>query len=105
MGVRALGREVREMDMPLAYLYRVGQSRSRRLRRRTPVFLATALSATNEIDPRLIPALVELPPRQRVAVWLVHGHDWTHRDVATLLDIDASTVATHVAVDWRVCGR
>jgi len=49
-----------------------------------------------DVDPRLIGALAALPERQRVAVTLVHGHDWSHTDVAALMGISASTVATHV---------
>jgi len=50
-----------------------------------------------EIDPRLPGALAALPERQRVAVTLVHGHDWSHADVAALMDVSPSTVATHVS--------
>jgi DNA-directed RNA polymerase specialized sigma24 family protein len=28
---------------------------------------------------------------------LVHGHDWSHADVAALMGVKASTVATHIA--------
>ena len=80
----------------VAYLFRVGQSRTRRLRRRRVLFSATTATPMPEVDPRLIGALAALPERQRVAVTLVHGHDWSHADVAALMGISASTVATHV---------
>jgi DNA-directed RNA polymerase specialized sigma24 family protein len=85
------------VEHQVAYLYRVGQSRTRRLRRRRVMFAAPAPSSIPEVDPRLAGALAALPERQRVAVTLVHGHDWSHADVAALMEISASTVATHVA--------
>lgn len=89
---------VQHIEHPVAYLYRVGQSRTRRLRRvRRVAFAAPPASMMPEVDPHLEGALSELPERQRVAVTLVHGHDWSHADVAALMGINASTVATHVA--------
>jgi DNA-directed RNA polymerase specialized sigma24 family protein len=89
---------VETIDHPVAYLYRVGQSRTRRIRRgRRAVFAAPPAATMPEVDPRLEGALAELPERQRVAVTLVHGHDWSHADVAALMGINPSTVATHVA--------
>ena len=89
---------VRTMEHAVSYLYRVGQTRTRRLRRRRPpAFASEPLPAIPEVDPRLLPALEQLPERQRVAVILVHGYDWTPRDVAALMRISPSTVATHVA--------
>jgi RNA polymerase sigma factor (sigma-70 family) len=85
------------MEHQIAYLFRVGQSRTRRLRRRRVLFSTAPGTSTAEIDPRLIAALAALPERQRVAVTLAHGHDWSHADVAALMGISASTVATHVA--------
>jgi DNA-directed RNA polymerase specialized sigma24 family protein len=89
---------VARMEHPIAYLYRVGQSRTRRLRRRaSPGFACDTSTPMPEVDPRVAVALRALPERQRVAVLLVHGHDWSHADVAALLGIRASTVSTHVA--------
>jgi DNA-directed RNA polymerase specialized sigma24 family protein len=87
-----------EIEHRVAYLYRVGQSRTRRLRRPRPVtFVGGPTASMPDVDPRLAGALAALPERQRVAVTLVHGHDWSHGDVAALLGISSSTVATHVA--------
>jgi RNA polymerase sigma factor (sigma-70 family) len=89
---------MQKLEHPVAYLYRVGQSRTRRLRRiRRVAFAAPPAPTMPEVDPRLEGALAALPERQRVAVTLVHGHDWSHADVAALMGINASTVATHVA--------
>jgi DNA-directed RNA polymerase specialized sigma24 family protein len=88
---------LRDMEHRVAYLYRVGQSRTRRLRRPRRSFTAVPVAALPDVDPRLPAALAALPERQRVAVTLVHGHDWTHADVAALMKVTPSTVATHVA--------
>jgi DNA-directed RNA polymerase specialized sigma24 family protein len=89
---------LRSIEHRVAYLYRVGQSRTRRLRRpHRFTFVGASLGSMPDVDPRLAGALAALPERQRVAVTLVHGHDWSHADVATLMDISPSTVATHVA--------
>ena len=88
------------MEHPIPYLYRVGQTRTRRLRRGGRAFEVTAATpepAIPDVDPRLAGALAALPERQRVAVTLVHGHDWSHAEVATLMGVSTSTVATHVA--------
>ena len=44
-----------------------------------------------------MPALLDLSPMQRQAVWLVHACDWTYAETAEALDISASAVGTHVA--------
>jgi RNA polymerase sigma factor (sigma-70 family) len=88
---------LRGMEHRVAYLYRVGQSRTRRLRRPRRAFAIEAHEPLPDVDPRLERALAELPERQRVTVLLVHGHDWSHGDVAALLGISPSTVATHTA--------
>jgi len=88
---------LRGMDNPFGYLYRVGQSRTRRLRRPQPVAsIAVPVVPMPDVDPRLVGALASLPERQRVSVVLVHGFDWSHAEVATLLGVSSSTVATHV---------
>jgi len=86
---------VEPMVNPVGYLYRVGQSKSRprkrlRLFRREPVTLPN-------VEPGLSEALAALPESQRAAVWLAHGCDWSHSEIAETLDVSTSTVATHVS--------
>ena len=88
--------EVQGMSNPGGYLFRVGQTRTRRLRRSAPFFPAVPAAEIPWIEPGLPSALSRLSEPQRVAVLLVHGHDWSHGAVASLLDIAPSTVATHV---------
>ena len=83
------------MQNPVGYLYRVGQSRTRP--RKRPRLPAPAALGVPDVEPRLIEELASLPERQRVAVWLVHACEWTHREVGEALDISTSAVSTHVA--------
>ena len=46
--------------------------------------------------PRAPAALAALSEPQRVAVWLVHGFEWTLQETASLLDVSVSTVRTHL---------
>jgi DNA-directed RNA polymerase specialized sigma24 family protein len=85
------------LEQPVGYLYRVAQSRSRRLLRRERPLAGRAFEHTPDVDPRLTRALTELSARQRVAVLLVHGYDWTHSEVAALMRVSPTTVATHIA--------
>jgi len=87
---------VSAMENPTGYLYRVGRSRTRRIRRRTPILPAVEASRMPEVEPGLPVALAALPERQRVAVILVHGLGWTQREVAELLGISRSTLQNHL---------
>ena len=84
------------MENPTGYLYRVGMSRTRRIRRRTPILPAVEVARMPEVEPRLPAALASLPERQRVAVILVHGLGWTQREVADLLGVSRSTLQNHL---------
>ncbi|MDO8363161.1 MAG: sigma-70 family RNA polymerase sigma factor [Actinomycetota bacterium] len=86
---------VREMEHPLGYLFRVGQSRTRP-RKRVRLFRDESRSMP-DVEPGLMPALLHLPPSQRLAVWLVHGCGWTHAEAAEVLGVATSTASTHVA--------
>lgn len=81
------------MDNPVGYLYRVGQSRSRP--KRHPNLPPVAAAYDREIDPGLPAALGALSPKQRGAVWLVHGCGWSYREAAEALGISVSAVGTH----------
>jgi RNA polymerase sigma-70 factor (ECF subfamily) len=87
--------QVSAMDNPAGYLYRVGQSQARR--RKRPLVTAAFPSPTDrEFEPGLVDALRSLSEHQRVAVVLVHGYDWTYREVGELLDVSVSTVRNHL---------
>ncbi len=86
--------EVARMDNPIGYLFRVGQSKSRQ-RKRVRLFRREP-DRMPEVEPGLASALAALPDSQRVSVWLAHGCDWSHAEIASTLDVSTSTVATHV---------
>jgi len=85
------------MKNPAGYLFRVGQSASRRyIATEVPWGDAQASVASEQhFEPELLPALAALPEQQRVVVVLVHGLGWTHRSVAELLEVSTSTIQTH----------
>lgn len=85
---------VQGLDNPVGYLYRVGRNWVRPPRRlQLPPVPA---GRTPDVEPALPAGLAKLSERQRVAVVLVHGFDWTAREVASFLDVDVPTVSTHV---------
>lgn len=82
------------LDRPVAYLYRVGQSRIRRRRVRVPFLRPDERDPA--VEPGLMRAVQALSRQQRVAVVLVHGYDWSMVEVAELLGVSVSTVQTHL---------
>jgi DNA-directed RNA polymerase specialized sigma24 family protein len=86
--------DVQALGNPAGYLFRVGQSRTRR--RHQPQLPAPESLRIPDVEPALIPALLALPERQRSAVWLVHACGWTYAEAADALDISASAIGTHV---------
>jgi DNA-directed RNA polymerase specialized sigma24 family protein len=83
---------------PIAYLYRVGQTATRRFATRHLPLLADAVSGVElrEIEPGLVPALSRLSGQQRTVVLLVCAFGWRHTEVADLLGISPPTVRTHL---------
>jgi DNA-directed RNA polymerase specialized sigma24 family protein len=82
------------MDHPVAFLFRVGQSRARP--RRLRVLHARVEWSEPWVEPDLGRALRSLSDRQRVAVVLVHGYAWTMGEVADLLGVKVTTVQSHL---------
>jgi RNA polymerase sigma factor (sigma-70 family) len=87
---------LRTMANPAGYLYRVGQTSARRQRRTLPLAPPRVDSSPPEFEPGLRPALDALSEQQRAVVVLVHGFEWTQREVADLLGISTSTVRNHL---------
>jgi len=84
---------VSSMTYPLAYLHRVGISRTR-LRRRA--FLPRSPSHEPEHEPQLLTALRALSPSQRQCVVLVFAYEWRISEVADLTGTSQSAVRTHI---------
>ena len=87
---------ISQMDNPAGYLYRVGQSKARRYRRRHTRLPAVESVAQPWVEPGLPGALERLSERQRQAILLCHGYGWTLVEVGELLDIGPSTVQRHI---------
>jgi DNA-directed RNA polymerase specialized sigma24 family protein len=88
---------VRIMERPLGYLFRVGQTRTRRVHM-TPrdAFPEREAASPPWIEPGLPHALASLSRHQRVTVVLVHGFEWQLREVADLLAVKVTTVQNHL---------
>lgn len=88
---------VGEMENPAGYLYRVGLNWGRRsLKTRSVVFPAVVSDGSVWFEPGLADALAGLSEKQRVVVYLVHGHDWSMAEVSDLLGVSKGTVQKHV---------
>lgn len=86
---------VAELESPVGYLYRVGQTLALRSEARDlPVAeLAPAISSPHDsFEPGLAPAIARLSEAQRCAVVLVVGFGYTLREAAEILGVTASTV-------------
>lgn len=83
-----------DLKAPVPYLYRVGQTRTRR--RLVRVLHARPDWPEVWVEPELATALQELSGRQRVAVVLIHGFDWSVGEVAQVLGIKPTTVRNHL---------
>jgi RNA polymerase sigma factor (sigma-70 family) len=85
-----------QMINPAGYVYRVGQTAARRVRR--PLRKCPSPSPTElpDIEPGLVPALHALSEQQRTVVLLVVGFSWRQSEVAELLGLSGSTVHAHL---------
>jgi len=87
-----------DIQHPVRYLYRVGQTAVRRFSPR-PVPLEVS-PASGHLEPGisapLASALGRLSAQQRTAVLLVHAFGWSQADVAELFGIAPSTVHEHL---------
>jgi RNA polymerase sigma-70 factor (ECF subfamily) len=88
---------VSTMDNAAGYVYRVAISRGRRLWRRAGKESIFTDDVMPNVEPGLPSAMRQLSPRQRTAVFLVHGCEWSHEEVADLMGISVSSVRNHLA--------
>ena len=87
--------DIKHMENPAGYLYRVGQTSARKYNRRRPLFPGVDRVELPRVEPGLPVALETLSESQRIAVVLLHGMQWSEREVADLLSVDRSTVRRH----------
>lgn len=86
---------VEGLDNPGGYLYRVAERQRFRSWRRPRPLPDTPTSDDHHVEPELEAALRSLTERQRTAVVLIHGFEWTHREVAELMGISIPSVQKH----------
>ncbi len=87
---------VSQRPNPAGYLFGVGRNKARRRVSRRRLFPIPPTEHDFVVEPELPKALGRLSEKQRIAVLLVHGDDWTHAEVAEFLGVSLSTVQTHV---------
>jgi RNA polymerase sigma factor (sigma-70 family) len=87
--------EVSEMSSPVGFLFRVGQSQSRRYRRRPVWFPAASPAELPDVDPRLPSALGDLSRMQRIAVVLLYVEELSEREAAEAVGVSRATVRKH----------
>ncbi len=83
------------MENPIGFLYRVGQSKSRRYRRPKALFPLVS-PEEHSFEPGLPGALERLTRNQRVAVVLVSALGCTEREAAEIMGCSRATVRTHL---------
>ena len=93
--------ELAERANPLGYLFRVGQTSVRRLRRQLRLIDLPPESRADTYrgvdgEPGLPAALARLNADQRAAVLLVHAHAYSYAEAAELLDIPVTTLRNHI---------
>lgn len=86
---------ISEMDNPVGYLFRVGQSRSRSYRRERVWFPDVSPHELPNVDPRLPAALGQLSRMQRAAVVLLFVEDMPEREAGEALGISRGAVRKH----------
>lgn len=85
-----------DMENPAGYVYRVGRSRAGRFANRGGEFPEPGDDDRLPwVEPGLPEALQQLTERQRTAVMLLHGQDWTLSEIGRLLSISPGSVNKH----------
>jgi hypothetical protein len=91
--------EVRQIENPVGYLYRIGQSAlgGRTLwKGRIPVLPRLDADMARDVETRLPAALAALNRVQRTAILLVHAHRWPLADAAAAMDVSVPMLTSHV---------
>ena len=85
---------IEPMTNPLGYLFRVGQTSARKQFRwwRSFALPEPEPNRLPDDEPGLARALMKLYSEQRVMVMLVHGHDWSYAEVASVFDVTVKKV-------------
>ena len=81
---------------PAGYLWGIGRNVARKRIGGHRLFPSPDPQREPWIEPGLPAAVEELTEHQRVSVILIHGFQWTYREVADMLGVTTSTVQAHV---------
>ena len=87
--------DLRTMENPAGYLYRVGRNAARDRRKPLPPLVAEEAERYG-FEPALPDALNALTEQQRQAVLLVHGAGESLASAAATLDVSVSTLRNHL---------
>ena len=90
-------KRVTTLKNPAGWVYRAGQSRSRRFFRKPTQLPVPQGSHNPTVEPELPKCLARLSDKQRTAVMLVHAFGYTVRETADLLGVSPSTVQRNAA--------
>jgi RNA polymerase sigma-70 factor (ECF subfamily) len=97
-------RRLQDLEEPRAYLFRavLNECKTRLSRRRTPLN-ATEVGPVQPDDPQphIIQAVLELPPQQRAATYLVYWAGMTVVETADLMEIRPGTVKRYLHLARR----
>ena len=85
---------IRLLEYPVAYLHRVGRSRTRG--RKMRVVADVHHTDSYSAEPGLLSALESLSKNQRMAVVLVYAFDWTNAEAARVMGVKEPTAKTHL---------
>lgn len=88
--------EVALLANPAGYLYRVARNSATPAPLGRVRWLIHETSRIPDVEPRLGPALSQLSPQQRSAVWLVYACRWSYAEAAEALEITPSALGTHL---------
>lgn len=84
------------MESPAGYLFRVGQSKARRMLGRARRFSRVEVAFDEPwVEPQFGSAWHGLSERQRIVVGLIHAFEWSFAEVADLLGISRSSVQSY----------
>lgn len=88
------------MDNPGGYLWRVGQTSARRSNRQRRPWAVEAVRVVDDraasFEPALERSVAGLSPRQRAAVLLVHGYDYSLAEAADAMGCRVRTLRNHL---------
>jgi RNA polymerase sigma-70 factor (ECF subfamily) len=87
--------QLRMMENPAGYLYKVGRTKARRLGRKPAALPPVDSQRWPWVEPALPDALQSLSEKQRTVVVLLHSFGWTYAEVAELLQIARGSVQRH----------